>query len=195
MRRPFFIPVGKEELTLALTKERKSEILKDYVETLGKAQGLVVAEYRGMTMKKFNDTRKLVREAKGTFTVTKNTLFLIALREVGMAAPEELFNGPVAVGIAFNDLPSIAKALLARAKDDELLKLKGAVMGQSVFKQNQMEMVSTMPTLKEAQAGLIGTIVAPISSILSLLAQPGTNLTAVLQAYADKDKNSGTEAA
>jgi large subunit ribosomal protein L10 len=180
---------------LALTKERKSEILRDYIEVLGKAQGMVVAEYRGMTMKKFNETRKLIREAKGAFTVTKNTIFLIALREVGMAAPEELFNGPVAVGIAFNDLPSIAKALLQRAKEDELLKLRGAVMGQSVFTEKQMEMVSTMPTLKEAQAGLIGTIIAPVSSILSLLNQPGTNLAAVLQAYADKDNNSGTQAA
>lgn len=179
---------------MALTKERKSEILKGYVELLGKAQGLVVAEYRGMTMKKFNETRKIVREAKGRFTVTKNTLFLIALREVGMAAPEDLFSGPVAVGVAFNDLPSITKALMGRAKDEELLKLKGAVMGQTVFHAAQLEMVSTMPTLKEAQAGLIGTIIAPVTSILALLGQPATDLAAVLQAYADKDKN-GTEAA
>jgi len=179
---------------LALTRERKSEILAGYLKLLENAQGLVVTEYRGMTMPKFNDTRKAVRAVNSVYAVTKNTIFKIALREAGMAAPDELFNGPVAVGIAYGDLPSLTKALLQRAKEDDLLKLKGAVMGQSVFTEKQLEMVSTMPTLQEAQASLIGTILAPITSLLSLLNQPATSLAAVLQAYADKDKG-GSEAA
>jgi len=180
---------------LALSKEDKSRILAGYVKVLGSAQGLVITEYRGMTMKKFNETRKQVRAVNGSFTVTKNTLFKIAMREHGFAIPEDLLVGPVAVGIAFGDLPSLTKALLQRAKEDDLLKLKGAVMGQTVFHAAQLEMVSTMPTLKEAQAGLIGTIIAPATSILSLLAQPGQGLAAILQAYSDKLNNPNGEVA
>ena len=45
-------------------------------------------------------------------------------------------------------------------------------------------------------AGLIGTIIAPISSILSLLEQPAVQLMGLLQAYSDKDKaEGGAEAA
>jgi large subunit ribosomal protein L10 len=181
---------------LAITKEQKNEILAGYMEVLSRAKGLVVTEYRGLQMKNFNDTRKVLRAANASYTVTKNTLFKIALRESGMAAPDDLFAGPTAVGIAFGDLPSLTKVLLQRAKEDERIKLKGAVMGQSVFKAEQLEMVSTMPTLDEARAGLIGTIIAPATSLLSLFAQPAQGLAAVLQAYSDKDKTaSGDQAA
>jgi large subunit ribosomal protein L10 len=181
---------------LALTKEEKTEILNGYVEVLNRAQGLVVTEYRGMTMKQISDVRKALREANSAYLVTKNTLFKLALTQVGMAAPDELLVGPVAVGIAFGDLPSLTKVVLQRAKENELLKPMGAIMGQSVFTAKQLEMVSTMPTLDEARAGLIGTIVAPISSILSLLEQPAVQLMGLLQAYSDKNKTeSGAEAA
>jgi large subunit ribosomal protein L10 len=171
---------------LALSKETKVEIYNRYLKVLEKTQGIIVAEYRGMTMPKFNDTRKALRAANGKFMVTKNTIFLIALREMGFAAPEELFTGPVTVALAFGDLPTLTKAMLQRAKEEELIKLKGAVMGTSVFRADQLEMVSTMPTLKEAQAGLLGTLVAPATTLLSVLGQPATNVAAILQAYKDK---------
>ena len=174
---------------MALTKETKNEILAGYLKVLEHANGLVITEYRGMRMKQFNETRKIMRANNAAYMVTKNTLFKIALREVGMAAPDELLNGPVAVGIAFGDLPGLTKVMLQRAKEDELLKPKGAIMGQTVFTQQQLEMVSTMPTLDEARAGLIGTLIAPATSLLSLLEQPATQLLALLQAYADKDKS------
>ena len=181
---------------MALSKEDKTQILNGYVEVLNRAQGLVVTEYRGMTMKQFTETRKALREVNAAYLVTKNTLFKRALTQVGMAAPDELLTGPVAIGVAFGDLPSLTKAILQRAKENDLLKPTGAIMGQSVFTAKQLEMVSTLPTLNEARAGLVGAIIAPISSILSLLEQPAVQLMGLLQAYSDKDKaEGGAEAA
>ncbi len=173
---------------MAINKEDKGAILAVYQEVLSRTQGLVVAEYRGMTMKQFNDVRKSLREVNAAFVVTKLTLFKIALEQAGMAVPDDLLVGPVAMAIAFGDLPSVAKAMLQRAKENDLLKPKGAIMGTSVFMAAQLEMVSTMPTLDDARAGLVGAIAAPISSLLSLLEQPATQLMALLQAYSDKDK-------
>lgn len=180
---------------MAITREQKTEILQGYREALKNATGFVVTEYRGMPTKSFNTTRAALRAANGRYLVTKNTLFKIALREAGFAVPEDLLAGPTAVVIALSDLPSVTKVILQRAKEDELLKLKGAVMGQSVFKAEQLEMVSTMPTLEEARAGLLGAIVAPAASLLSLLGQPAQGLAAILQAYSDKDKNASGEQA
>ncbi len=180
---------------MAITKEQKVKILQGYMDALKNAKGFVVTEYRGMGTKNFNTTRAALRAANGRYLVTKNTLFKIALRETGFAVPEDLLVGPTAVVIALGDLPSVTKVILQRAKEDELLKLKGAVMGQSIFKAEQLEMVSTMPTLDEARAGLLGTIIAPATSLLSLLEQPAQGLAAILQAYSDKDKNASGEQA
>jgi len=185
---PYPVHQGKEDFLLALTKEDKTRIVDGYVQILNRTQGLVVTEYRGMTMKQVSDVRKALREVNAVYFVTKNTLFKLALTQVGMAAPDELLVGPVAVGATFGDLPSLTKAILQRAKENELLKPTGAIMGRSVFTAKQLEMVSTLPTLDEARAGLIGTIVAPISSLLSLLEQPAVQLMGLLQAYSDKDK-------
>jgi len=179
---------------LAISKDDKVAILGIYDEVLARTNGMVVTEYRGMTMKQISEVRKALREANGGYLVTKNTLFKLALEKAGMATPDDLLTGPVAVGLAFGDLPSLTKAMMQRAKENDLIKLKGAIMGQSVFRADQLEMVSTMPTLDEARAGLVGAISAPISTLLSLLEQPAVQLMALLQAYADKDKQPEGEA-
>jgi large subunit ribosomal protein L10 len=171
---------------LAITKEQKGEILQGYIEMLAKAQGLVVSEYRGMTMSSFNNVRKALRGVNGSYTVTKNTLLKIALRENGFAAPDDLLLGPIAVAVAYIDVAKVAKTMLDAAKADEKLILKGAIMGKTVYQSAQIEALSTMPTLEGARASLVGTLQQPASRFVGLLAQPAQGLAAILKAYSDK---------
>jgi large subunit ribosomal protein L10 len=180
---------------LAITREQKGDILRTYVDMLTKAKGFVVTEYRGMSMKNFNTLRASLRPIKGRYAVTKNTLFRLALQETGFAVPEDMLLGPIAVAIAYEDIGTVTKAILARAKEDELLVLKGAVMGQTIFRKDQLEALSTLPTLDEARATLIGTLQQPASRIIGLLTQPAQGLAALLQAYSDKQQGGETEAA
>ncbi len=179
---------------MATTKEQKGDILKSYLELLSRAQGLVFTEYRGMGMKNLNAIRTALRAAKGTYTITKNTLFKIALRETGFPVPEDMLQGPTAVAVAFDNVGTLTKAVLARKKEDELLVLKGAIMGQTIFRADQLEALSTLPTLDEARASLIGTLQQPASILVGLLSQPGQGLASVLKAYTDK-AGEGTAAA
>lgn len=178
---------------MAITKELKAEILKGYLEMLGKAQGVVITDYRGMSMKNFSATRAALRATKGRYAVTKNTLFKIALHETGFAVPEDLFTGPTAVAVAYSDLGGLTKTMLARAREDELLVLKGAIMGQTVFRADQLEVLSTLPSLAEARAMLIGTLQQPASRIIGLLSQPAQGLAAILKAYTDEAHGGAAE--
>ncbi len=62
-------------------------------------------------------------------TITKNTLLKIALREVGMAVPDDLLVGPVALAVAYEDLPATIKLVLEYAGTNELFIAKGGVAG------------------------------------------------------------------
>jgi large subunit ribosomal protein L10 len=179
---------------LALTKDDKVRILDEYRTILARAQGMVVTEYRGMGMANFNNIRAAMRENKGSYNVTKNTLFKIALREYGFAAPDELLNGPVAVAIAYESISSVTKAIMARAKEDDKLILKGAIVGGSVYDAAQLEALSTLPTLDEARASLIGLLQSPAVQLVSLMSQPASQLANLLKAYTD-EKSGGGEAA
>jgi len=160
---------------LAINKAKKEAIYNAYLDVLRRTQGMVITEYRGMSMKDLSVVRKALRAVDGSYAVVKNTIFKIALRQTGFAAPDDLFAGPVAV----------TKTMLS-IKDQPLLVLKGAVMGQSVFRADQLEALATMPTLEEARATLIGTLQSPATSFLALIGTPAQNLAQVLKAYSDK---------
>jgi len=172
---------------MPITKEDKNRILDSYLKALKNAEGMVITEYRGMAMKNINAIRGAVRGAKGRYIVTKNTLFKIALKETGFACPEDLFAGPTAVAVAYADLPALTKAVLGRAKEDELLILKGAIMGETVFKKAQLDALSTLPTLSEARAMLLGLLETPASQLVGVLQAPAQELAMVLKAYSDKE--------
>lgn len=173
---------------MPLSKERKTEILADYIEMLNNCAGIIVTEYRGLSVSKFQSIRAKLREKGATYSVTKNTLLKIALKEVGMACPEDLLKGPVAVSFASVEqgVAGAVKTLMDSRKDFEQLILKGAIIDTDVFGENDIEMLSTLPSLSEIRAQLIGMLVQPASQLLSLLEAPQRDLVNVLHAYVDK---------
>ncbi len=179
---------------MAISRKKKEEIIAQYVDWLDNCSGIIVTEYRGLSMPRFNNIREKMREVGSQYTVTKNTLLKIALNEVGFAVPEELLNGPVAVGFAFDNLPGTVKALMDATKDNELLILKGAVAPTEVYDQAQLKILSELPTMDELRATLAGMVVQPASQLLSLLVAPQRDVVSVIAAYIDKQEN-GEDAA
>jgi large subunit ribosomal protein L10 len=170
---------------LAITKQRKQELISEYVQSLQQAKGIVITEYRGMTMKELDDLRRKLRESNTGFTVTKNTLFKIALQEVGMNVPDDLLAGPVAVAVAFGDLAKTIQIVLDYAKDNELFVAKGGVIGARSFPAEQLEAISKLPPLNVLRAQLIGMTTMPLNQFLGLLEEPGRQVVAVIRAATD----------
>jgi large subunit ribosomal protein L10 len=174
---------------LAITKQRKQELINEYVELLKQSKGLVITEYRGLSMKQLDALRHKLRENNANLTITKNTLFKIALKQVGMAAPEKLFTGPVAVAVAFGDLSKTVKTVLEFTKESELFIAKGGVVGATEFASKDLEAISTLPSLDELRAQLIGMTTMPLTQFLGLLEEPGRQVVAVIQAATDSSVN------
>jgi large subunit ribosomal protein L10 len=178
---------------LPISKERKEEMVEQYVDMLQRSQGIVITEYRGINMPLFNEIRAKMREVGSSYNVTKNTLLKIALNEVGMAVPAELLAGPVAVGFAFENFPGTIKALLDVTKNAELLILKGAIAQTDVYQQSDLKTLSELPSLDELRATLAGMIVQPAAQLISLMVAPQRDVVSVIAAYLDKNKEDGDE--
>jgi large subunit ribosomal protein L10 len=177
----------RRKCALAITKARKDELVEQYVGLLENSQGLVITEYRGLTVSQFDNVRKKMRDIGSKYVVTKNTLFKIALEKVGMPVPEDLLNGPVAVGFALENFPGTVKAILDSRKDIELLLSKGAVTPKSIYQADSLKDLSELPSLDESRAMLAAMVVQPASQLLSLLVAPQRDLVNVLAAYVDKN--------
>jgi large subunit ribosomal protein L10 len=176
--------VGKEEGRLAITKERKEELVAVYNSQLAKTDGFIVTEYRGLTVDKLDDLRNKLRAASGSYTITKNTLFGISLKQNGWPVPSDLLVGPTAVAFGNGNLPGVAKIVQAFQKENaDLFIVKGGVISGSIFKAKDLDAIASLPTLDELHAQLAGLIVQPAASLAGLLSAATSQVVNVLQAY------------
>ena len=109
---------------MAISKEKKAELIEHYKDLVVRSQAIFLTEYRGLTMSELEELRRKIREAGGEFHVVKNTLSKLAFEAEGLPMSEGHFEGPTAIGFVFQDAPSIAKIMANFAKGNELLKIK-----------------------------------------------------------------------
>ena len=172
---------------MAISKERKNEMVAQYTEWVRRSRAIIVTEYKGITMKQLDDLRGKVRDVGGEFHIVKNTLGEVALKAAGLPLPEGLFEGSTAVCFAFNDAPLMAKTLTDYARTSDFIKIKGGYLGQSAMTAANVKSLADLPPLPVMRAQLLGVLLAPASKLARTLAEPGRQIASVLKAYADKD--------
>ena len=172
---------------MAISKERKQDMVAQYAAWLERSRAIVLTEYLGMTVHDLDVLRAKVRESGGEFHIVKNTLIRRALSEVGMEYKEDVFSGSSAIGFAFEDAPALAKAMADFAKESEFLKIKAGFLGTRPMTAEDVKALADLPPLPVMRATLLGTILAPASQLVRTLAEPGRQIAAVLKAYADQD--------
>jgi large subunit ribosomal protein L10 len=172
---------------LAVSKERKKEIVATYQDWLGNSQAVFLAEYTGLTMKDMDHLRDKVREVGGEFHVIKNTLGKLAFEGAGYDVPQDYFLGSTAAGFAFEDAPAMAKAMADFSKSVQFLKFKGGYLDKNMLSAEEVRALAELPPLPVLRAQLLGTLMAPATQLVRTLVEPSRQMAAVLQAYADKE--------
>jgi len=173
---------------LAISKQRKVELVAAYAEQL---KGIILADYRGLSVNEVSQVRKAMRPIGGKFQVVKNRLLALALREVDLSLPDEWLVGPTAVSFCYDEVPPVAKALTDAAKDLESLAIKGGVLGTSVLGADEVRAIAKLPSREVLLAQVLGTINAPAGQVVGLVASGIRQVLNVLQAYVDKLQESG----
>jgi len=172
---------------LALSKDKKKELLAQYVDWLKEGRAVVLAEYTGMDMKGFDSLRKDIREAGGEFHVAKNTLLKRAFADAEMDVDAEIFLGSTAIGIAFEDAPGLAKAIKDFGdQKDSPLKIKGGYMDGRFMQASEVNTLADLPPLPVVQAKLLGLFNTPAQKLVGVLNEPGASLARVVKAYSEK---------
>lgn len=172
---------------MAISKERKQELVALYGEILTHATGFIVTEYRGLGVKQLDELRGKLREVNGGYVITKNTLFKIALEQADWPVPDDLLAGPVATAFADGNMPGVAKALLDFQKNyPEILVVKGGVMLGNTLSAKDIQAVSELPTLDELRAQLAGLMIQPAQGLVNVLQAGTSGVVNVIQAYLDE---------
>jgi large subunit ribosomal protein L10 len=173
---------------LAITKQRKGELVEQYAELLKKSEAVILVDYRGVLTKDVYRLRTKVREVKGEFHVTKNTLIARALKDAGMAVPDQMLEGPTAVGFAFENPPAVARVVLDFADEAKIMTVKGAVLGNRVVDKVGVKALSELPPKPMVIGQVLGTIQAPAGKVAGVLNSAVAQIVRVLQARVDQLK-------
>lgn len=172
---------------MAISRERKSEILEQYKAWVSKSQAVFMTEYTGLTMKQFDDLRTKLREIGGEYHVLKNTLGKRVFKEAGYDIRDDLFAGSNAVGFAFDDSPSAAKVIADFAGTIDFVKIKGGYLGHRAITADEVKALAELPPLPVMRAQLLGVLQAPASKLVRTLAEPGRGIAAVVRAFSEKE--------
>lgn len=172
---------------MAITKDKKNELVEGYAELVGKSQAVIIAQYGGMNVPQLNKVRAQLRDAKAEFHITKNTLIARSFKDAGYAVPEEWLKGSTAVGFCFGDPPAVAKLLGQLSREIDKLKIVGGVVGGLAIDPAGVTELASLPSLDTLRAQLIAAISAPASNLVGVLNAAVGSVMYALQARIDKE--------
>jgi len=171
---------------LALTRQKKEQVLAQYKEWIENSQAVVLVEYTGVKMADFDNIRAKLRETGGEFHVIKNTFARKVFEANGMAVPDGYLVKSTAVAFAFADAAATTKALTDATVKMDAIKLKGGFLGKQALSVAQVKALAELPPLPVVRAQLLGTLQAPASKLVRTIAEPARSLASVFRAYADQ---------
>ena len=151
--------------------ESKKAVVDSLTGKIQNATSVVFVDYKGITVAQDTELRKQFREAGVEYSVVKNTLTNFAAKNAGYDFSEVL-NGTTAMASTTGDPIAPARIVCEFAKKNKnTLSIKGGLVEGSVLSADQLNGFGELPSKNALVASVLGTFLAPISSLAFVLDQ------------------------
>jgi large subunit ribosomal protein L10 len=120
------------------------------------------------------------------YRVVKTSLFQRALETAGLPSPGDLSSIPLAVGFCFDNVPGVAKALTAYAKNSEAMVIRVGMMGQQILSTEDLKAISNLPPIEVLRSQIAGLLNAPAANLVGVLQAGIGQIINVVNAHAEK---------
>jgi large subunit ribosomal protein L10 len=172
-----------------MNRTEKQELIDDLHKEFGQSPHAILVDYRGLTVPAVTEFRRKVRQAGSRYRVVKNSLALRAVKDTPLEKLTAKFENTTGVAYTGADPVALAKVLMDFAKDHPQLVVKGAVVsGSQMLDAEGVKALSTMPSLPELRAKLLGLLQTPATQLVRLLNTPAGQLARVLKAHQEKEE-------
>ena len=171
---------------MALRLDDKKAMVAEVAAVAAKAQSVVAAEYRGLTVTQMTDLRAKARKSGVYLRVVKNTLARKAIAGTPFECVGKSLKGPLILAFSKDDPGAAARLVKAFAKDHDKLKPTVLSLGGSALTAKDLDKVASLPTKQQALSQLVGLLQAPISKFVRTLAEPHAKLVRTIAAVKDQ---------
>jgi large subunit ribosomal protein L10 len=166
--------------------ETKAVLVAEIKDKITGSTGIIMADYRGLSVKDMQELRSKLRESGGEVRIYKNRLTEIAMRELAMPSMGDFLEGPTAFVFTSDDPVGPAKTLMDFAKDHQALEVKGGFIENAVIGAASVKALASLPSREELVAKLMGSMLNPVRGFMSMANAPAAALARALRAVADQ---------
>jgi len=150
----------------------KTAVVKEVSAKLAAADAALITEFRGMTVGSLAKLRRALRVHGAEYKVYKNTLARFGAKDAGLDDLAELLVGPSAITFVKGDASIVAKTLRDHAKVDQMLVLKGGVVGGKSVSAAELKVLADLPPREVLLAQFARMLQAPLNKTANLLQAP-----------------------
>ena len=149
---------------------------------LAKAASLIVANFRGISVKNDTSLRREFRANGCHYQVVKNTLLGKAIQGTPMAVIDSILAGPTAIAYSYEDPAAPAKVAAKIAKQEEKFVIKGGYVDGKALDKTGVVALSNLPGKDELRATFLATLLAVPQNFLRLTTAAQQNFALLLAA-------------
>ena len=153
-------------------------------EKLSASKGVVLTDYRGLTVAQDTKLRSKLREAGVEYRVVKNTMTRIAANEIGIDGLDSYLEGPTAIAISETDPVAPAKIIAEFVKEHKLkvLGVKAGLVEGKVIDAAGVKALAELPPREVLIAQVLAGMQSPIVGLVNVLQGSIRNVVYALDA-------------
>lgn len=172
-----------------MVRADKQAAVAEILESLQDAAGVVLTEYRGLSVKDLQELRRSLGE-QAQYAIVKNTLAKIAAEQAGIEGFADLLTGPTAIAFIQGDVVEAAKGLRNFARTNPALVIKGGVLDGKPLGASDVARLADLESREVLLGRLAGAMLASLSQAARLFNEPlaqAARLAGALHAKAEAD--------
>lgn len=174
---------------MAISKDKKQQLVADLNELLSDAKMTVFAKYQGISVAELQELRQIARENNVQIKIVKNRLVRVAMNEIAVYKDTDTsaLEGQLLYAVSNDDEVAPAQVLAKFAKAHAALELKGAFSGDGkALSEQEVTDLSQLPSKDQLIGQVINMLTGTVNDVTNALSG---NLHALLDGIADKATN------
>ena len=168
------------------SRAQKQEVIDELADKFGKMKSVVFTSVSGFTMGDADALRAKGAAEGVDFLVTKKTLLIRALEQKGMTLEKGLVDGSILTAISYQDEVAPAKIMKDFSKGREGFKMVAGILEGNFVDGASVNALASLPSKQELLAKLVGSLNAPVSGFVNVLAGNMRGLVVALNAIAEQ---------
>ena len=173
-------------------RPEKKSISEEMKRKMSDSVFVILADYRGMSVSKTEELKRRLRGVNANFQVVHNRVFRHVAKELQYSGLEPGLKGPSAMVFGKGDVVQTAKVLKEFIKQAEVPVIKIGSLQGAILSAADVERLAGLPAREVLLAMAVGTIAAPMTSLVGVLQQKVASLLYVLKAAQEKKEKLGT---